>query len=138
MLFKEIPLTNKMCSFRALHKIRWHRKRYPSTDVQQRLDCLLKFFFFHEIFWKPHYSFITKFASKLNLTISHIYEHHKNEYLWLTKSTHTYMICITKMNIFDLENLQVLWLNWTGTPHSCKDKNIFLNTICQAFYILQR
>ena len=53
--------------FRALHKIRWCRTRYTSTDVQhtavqQKLDCLLKYFF-PWIFLKPHYFFTTKFSS---------------------------------------------------------------------------
>ena len=33
-----------------LHKIRWHRTRYSKTDVQQRLDCLLKYFFSMKLF----------------------------------------------------------------------------------------
>ena len=48
------------------------------------------------------------------------------------------MTFITKVNIFDLQNLQILLVNWAGTSHPCKDKKIFLNTVCQAlFYISQ-
>ena len=67
-----------MCVFRALRSD--GTKQNPGTDVQHRLDCLLKYFF-NDFFLKPHYSFTIKFASKLNLRISHIYFHHKNEYI---------------------------------------------------------
>ena len=39
------------------------------------------------------------------------------------------MMYIAKTNIFDLQDMQILCLNWTGTPHHYKNKKKFLNTV---------
>ena len=85
-LFK-LPLDNVRCISRAL------RSNGTKQDIHaliSNLDWTVYLnIFFREIFLKLHYSFTTKFSSKLNLTILHIYMY------------------ITEMNIIELQNLHI-------------------------------
>ena len=69
-----------------LHKIRWHRTRDLRTDVQQRLDCLLKYFFPWN-YLKTTLFFYNQICQYIELNyIAHIQISQKRIYL-------TYKIC---------------------------------------------
>ena len=68
----------------------------------------------HGIFLKPHYSFTTKFISKLNLTIWYYTWYTWHKWIYLTYGICTYTHYVHhKDEIFDLQNLQILWVSWT-------------------------